>query len=171
MTGFIPHVAGGKRGEFNQRFAQPSSQASRSTNSLFPFSDGEQTDPETGLTDGLLSRLSSQGTLPKIMYTHTPSEYWAGHGSLPHTTLDGMADLEPPEEVRIYVFASAQHGLGSFPLTDSDPVDGYRGRHKLQRIGLPSVAARRSDQSRPVGIRRRRAHRPAGTPGSPTGPP
>ena len=129
FDGFIPHVAGGKRGEFNQRFAQPSSQASRSTNSLFPFSDGEQTDPETGLTDGLLSRLAAQGTLPKIMYTYTPSEYWAGHGSLAHTTLDGKADLEPPDDVRIYVFAGAQHGLGSFPLTDTDPVDGYRGQH------------------------------------------
>ena len=85
FDGFIPHVAGGKRGEFNQRFAQPSSQASRSTNSLFPFSDDEQTDPETGLTDGLLTRLKSQGPIPKVIYTYTPSEYWAGHGSLaPH---------------------------------------------------------------------------------------
>ena len=129
FDGFIPHVAGGKRGEFNQRFAQPSSQASRSTNSLFPFSDGEQTDPETGLTDGLLTRLKAQGPIPKVMYTYTPSEYWAGHGSLAHTTLDGKADLEPPDDVRIYVFAGSQHGLGSFPLTDTDPVDGYRGRH------------------------------------------
>ena len=129
FEGFIPHVAGGKRGEFNQRFAQPSSQASRSTNSLFPFSDGEQTDPETGLTDGLLTRLKAQRSLPKVMYTYTPSEYWAGHGSLPHTTLDGKADLELPDDVRIYVFAGSQHGLGSFPLTDTDPVDGYRGRH------------------------------------------
>ena len=61
FDGFIPHVAGGKRGEFNQRFAQPSSQAARSTNSIFPFSDTAQTDPETGLTDGVLSRLSAQG--------------------------------------------------------------------------------------------------------------
>ena len=129
FDGFIPHVAGGKRGEFNQRFAQPSSQASRSTNSLFPFSDDEQTDPETGLTDGLLTRLKAQGPIPKVMYTYTPSEYWAGHGSLAHTTLDGKADLEPPDDVRIYVFAGTQHGLGSFPLTDTDPVDGYRGRH------------------------------------------
>ena len=129
FDGFMPHVAGGKRGEFNQRFAQPSSQASRSTNSLFPFSDRSQTDPETGLTDGLLSRLSTQGPLPKVVYTYTSSEYWAGHGSLPHTTLDGQHDLDLPEAVRIYVFAGTQHGLGSFPLTDIDPIDGYRGQH------------------------------------------
>ena len=38
FDGLIPHVAGAKRGEFNQRFAQPSSQASRSPNNAFPFS-------------------------------------------------------------------------------------------------------------------------------------
>ncbi len=62
FDGFIPHVGGGKKGEFNQRFAQPSSQAARSTNSIFPFSDIAQTDPETGLTDGVLSRLTAQGS-------------------------------------------------------------------------------------------------------------
>lgn len=37
FDGFMPHVAGGKMGEFNNRFAQPSSQATRSGNSLFPL--------------------------------------------------------------------------------------------------------------------------------------
>jgi len=131
FDGFMPHVGGGKRGEFNQRFAQPSSQASRSTNSLFPFSDAAQTDPETGLTDGLLSRLSAQGSLPKIMYTYTPSEYWAGHGSLVHTDLAGSKDLDPPEEVRIYVYAGAQHALGAFPLIDNDPSDNVHSQHPI----------------------------------------
>lgn len=131
FDGFMPHVGGGKRGEFNQRFAQPSSQASRSTNSLFPFSDVSQTDPETGLTDGLLSRLLAQGSLPKIMYTYTPSEYWAGHGSLVHTDLTGAKDLDPPEEVRIYVYAGAQHALGAFPLTDNDPSDNVYSQHPI----------------------------------------
>ena len=125
FDGFIPHVAGGKRGEFNQRFAQPSSQASRSTNSLFPFSDAEQTDSETGITDGLLSRLTAQGPLPKIMYVSTPSEYWGGHGALVHTDLDGSHDIEPPEAVRIYILAGMQHGLAGLPLTDTD-AEGVR---------------------------------------------
>ena len=131
FDGFIPHVAGGKRGEFNQRFAQPSSQATRSVNSLFPFADLAQTDPDTGLTDGLLSRLASQGELPKVMYTYTSSEYWAGHGALVHTDLEGESDAEPPEEVRVYAFAGTQHALGGLPLTDTDPVDGYRGAHSF----------------------------------------
>ena len=127
--GFIPHVAGGKRGEFNQRFAQPSSQATRSVNSLFPFADLPQTDPDTGLTDGLLSRLASRGELPKIMYTYTSSEYWAGHGALVHIDLEGQHDVDTPEAVRVYAFADTQHALGSLPLTDVDAVDGYRGAH------------------------------------------
>ena len=133
FDGFIPHVAGGKMGEFNHRFAQPSSQATRSGNSLFPFSDARQTDPETGLTDGLLSRLSARGNLPKVMYTHTSSEYWAGHGSLMHSDLTASRDLDPPEEVRIYVFASTQHALATFPPVDSD-ADGYHGQHDFNVI-------------------------------------
>ena len=127
--GFIPHVAGGKRGEFNQRFAQPSSQATRSVNSLFPFADVPRTDTDTGLTDGLLSRLNSRGELPKVMYTYTSSEYWAGHGALVHTNLDGSGDIDPPDAVRVYAFAGTQHALGGLPLNDIDPVDGYRGAH------------------------------------------
>ena len=129
FDGFMPHVAGGKRGEFNQRFAQPSSQATRSVNSLFPFADAAGTDPDTGLTDGLLSRLAAQGELPKVMYTYTSSEYWAGHGALVHTDVEGQRDVEPPDAVRVYAFAGTQHALGGLPLTDVDPVDGYRGAH------------------------------------------
>ena len=139
FDGFIPHVAGGKRGEFNQRFAQPSSQATRSVNSLFPFADLPQTDPDTGLTDGLLSRLASQGELPKVMYTYTSSEYWAGHGALLHTDLEGTYDVDPPDAVRVYAFAGAQHALGGLPLTDVDPVDGYRGTHAFNCIEYRSL--------------------------------
>ena len=127
FDGFIPHVAGGKMGEFNNRFAQPSSQATRSGNSLFPFSDIAQTDAETGITDGLLSRLSARGNLPKVMYTYTPSEYWAGHGSLIHTNLTGSRDLALPDEVRIYILAGSQHALPTFPAADND-AEGYHGQ-------------------------------------------
>ena len=133
FDGFMPHVAGGKMGEFNNRFAQPSSQATRSGNSLFPFSDTAQTDPETGLTDGLLSRLSARGDLPKVMYTHTPSEYWAGHGSLMHTDLTGSRDLDLPDEVRIYIFAGSQHALPTFPPEDND-ADGFHGQHSFSVV-------------------------------------
>lgn len=134
FDGFMPHVAGGKMGEFNNRFAQPSSQATRSGNSLFPFSDNSQIDPETGLTDGLLSRLAAKGELPKVMYTHTPSEYWAGHGSLMHSDLKtGGKDLELPDAVRIYVVAGSQHALPTFPPADNDG-ENYHGDHAYSII-------------------------------------
>jgi hypothetical protein len=125
FDGFIPHVAGAKQGEFNQRFGQPSSQASRSINSRFPFSDTAQTDEESGQTDGLLSRLAAQGPLPKVMYINTSSEYWAGHGALLHVNLRGDRDLELPDPVRVYHLGGTQHGLSGLPLSDND-ADGYR---------------------------------------------
>jgi len=128
FDGLIPHVAGGKRGEFNDRFAQPSSQASRSPNSLFPFSDIEQTDPETGRTGGLLSRLAARGKVPRVMHTYTSSEYWGGHGSLVHTDLTGTRDLAVPGSVRIYHFGGAQHPMGTFPLSDTDAINGLRAQ-------------------------------------------
>lgn len=128
FDGLIPHVAGGKHGEFNHRFAQPSSQASRSPNSLFPFSDVAQTDPETGRTAGLLSRLATQGKLPKVLHTYTSSEYWGGHGALVHIDVTGCRDLEVPESVRLYHFGGTQHPMGTFPLQDTDPRQGVRGQ-------------------------------------------
>jgi hypothetical protein len=133
FDGLIPHVAGGKRGEFNHRFAQPSSQASRSPNNLFPFSDMAQTDPETGRTDGLLSRLAVRGKLPRVMHTYTSSEYWAGHGALVHIDVTGRRDVEVPESVRVYHFGGTQHPLGAFPLHHGDPLNG-RGQQSFNGI-------------------------------------
>jgi hypothetical protein len=128
FDGLIPHVGGGKHGEFNHRFAQPSSQASRSPNNLFPYSDVEQTDAETGRTAGVLSRLSARGKLPKVMHTYTSSEYWGGHGALVHVDVTGSRDLDVPESVRIYHFGGAQHPMGVFPLQDKDARQGVRGQ-------------------------------------------
>ena len=128
FDGLIPHVAGGKHGEFNHRFAQPGSQASRSPNNLPPYSDAVQTDPETGRADGLLARLSAADRVPKIMHTYTSSEYWAGHGALTHIDLSGSSDLDATESVRIYHFGGCQHGLGGPPLKDLDAGTGMRAQ-------------------------------------------
>jgi len=128
FDGLMPHVGGGKHGEFNHRFAQPSSQASRSPNNLFPFSDITQTDPETGRTDGVLSLLAARGKLPRVMHTYTSSEYWGGHGALVHLDVTGTRDLEVPASVRIYHFGGAQHSLGPFELSDRDAVNGFRSQ-------------------------------------------
>jgi hypothetical protein len=116
FDGLIVHLAGGARGSFNQRFAQPS-RASWSyfyPNALFPFSDAAQTDPVTGATDGLLAGVDS-AQRPKIFYTNSSNEYWRGSAALTHVSVDGADDLMPPDNVRIYLFAGTQHVPASFP--------------------------------------------------------
>ena len=78
FDGVLAHIAGGRRGEFNHRYAQPSVQPTPSFGHLFPFADLPQTDPITGQTAGLLDRHSESGNLPKIFYTDTAAEYWRG---------------------------------------------------------------------------------------------
>jgi hypothetical protein len=120
LDGVLSHVAGGGRGSFNLRFAQPSRDGHPFFNTfyptdIFPFTDVEQTDPETGITDGLLNRARKGKVVPKIFYTNSSYEYWGRSASLIHTTPEGSADAEIPPETRIYLLTGAQHGPGSFP--------------------------------------------------------
>ena len=128
FEGLIPLVAGSGRGEMNQRFGQPSTPARPSAGRSFPFHDTLQTDPDSGRTDGLLARLDAAGKTPKILLTNTSAEYWSGHASLIHTTLDGAADLEPSDNVRIYLYAGTQHGPGQLNLFDVDVREGPKGQ-------------------------------------------
>ncbi len=134
FDGLMPHIAGAARGEFNQRFGQPSSTVNQSTGNLFPFTDTEQTDPQTGRTDGLLSRLAARGKAPKIFFTNSSAEYWRGDASLTHTDVDSLRDVAPSEYVRIYHYTGTQHGSGTFPLTDTNPADGFRGQQQFNCV-------------------------------------
>jgi hypothetical protein len=134
FDGIIPLVAGGGRGEFNQRFGQPSNSNKYSVKNLFPFHDTTQTDPETGRTDGLLARLDARGKTPKVFFINTSAEYWAGHAALTHTDLDGKRDLAPSEAVQIYHFAGTQHGPGNLLLTDSGTADDSRGQQRPNSV-------------------------------------
>ncbi|MGH8248825.1 MAG: alpha/beta hydrolase domain-containing protein, partial [Gammaproteobacteria bacterium] len=120
FDGVMAHVAGGGRGSFNHRFAQPSRDAHPFMNffyptDIFPFADLPQTDPETGLTQGLLDRARASKTAPRIFYTNSSYEYWGRAASLIHTALDGKADAPIPENARVYLFAGSQHGPATFP--------------------------------------------------------
>ena len=128
FEGLIPLVAGSGRGEMNQRFGQPSTPARPSAGRSFPFHDTRQTDPDSGRTDGLLARLDAAGKTPKILLTNTSAEYWSGHASLIHTTMDGAADLPPSDNVRIYLYAGTQHGPGQLNLFDVDVREGPKGQ-------------------------------------------
>ncbi len=92
FDGVIAHVAGAGRGSFNHRFAQPSRDGHPYLNffyptDIFPFTDIAQTDPETGLTDGLLTHAKGPEFLPKIFYTNSEYEY-LGSSRIAHSHHD-----------------------------------------------------------------------------------
>ena len=134
FDGLIPHIGGGRRGEFNHRFAQPSSLSNYSLNNLFPFADTDQTDPVTGRTDGLLSRLARLGRVPKVMLTNTPSEYWGGHCALIHSDVSGRRDVASSKSVRIYYFTGTKHASGTWPLTSRNAANGNHGQQRFNWV-------------------------------------
>jgi hypothetical protein len=117
MDGVLAHISGGRRGEFNSRYGQPSVQPTPSFGHLFPFADLPQNDPLTGRVGGLLDVHRASGNLPKIFYTDTSAEYWRGDAGLSHADLENGGDAELPDNVRRYLFASTQHGPGVAVLT------------------------------------------------------
>jgi hypothetical protein len=136
FDGALVHVAGAALGSFNFRFAQPSRDAHPFMNmfyptDIFPFTDLEETDPETGLTGGILARAMKDKVVPKIFYTNSAYEYWGRSASLIHIGIDGQKDATIPGTTRIYFLAGGQHGPASFPPPKShtqnlsDPND-YR---------------------------------------------
>lgn len=127
--GLLPHIAGGRRGEFNHRYAQPSQQHTPGFGHLFPFADDPMTDPFTERTEGLLDRLRTASTVPKIFYTNSSAEYWRGDASFVHIDAAGQADLALPPESRIYHFAGTQHMAGSLPQGSGSGSDGAVGRY------------------------------------------
>ena len=134
FDGLLPHVAGGRRGEFNHRFAQPSCQSAPSFGHQFPFADNELTDPLTEQTDGLLSRLRGLDAVPKIIYTNSAAEYWRGDGSLSNVDSTGNFDLTPAAETRHYLFAGTQHLPGSPDQMTGVGPDGSVGRHPYNAV-------------------------------------
>ena len=133
FDGIIANIAGGRRGEFNQRFGQPSNTVEASTASVFPFADIQQIDPETNVSDGLLSRLIARGKAPKVFFTNTTSEYWGGHAALTHIDATGTKDIVPSHTVRIYHFAGTQHSPGVLPLKHVQPT-GAVGLHPFNWV-------------------------------------
>jgi hypothetical protein len=118
FDGVISHVAGAGLGSFNHRFASPTrTNGQHDEHSFpadyFPFAYGDEKDPHTGKTDGILRGSRLTKTTPKVFHTQSSSEYWHRSGSLVHTDPLGERDAQIPPEVRIYTFGGTQHGSGS----------------------------------------------------------
>lgn len=134
FDGMLIHTAGAGRGSFNHRFAQPSRDAHRFSaffypTDLFPFTSRTQTDPETGIADGLLARSATRSDhRPKIFFANTGYEYWGRAASLIHTSPDGRVDVAPLPNERIYHLAGGQHFVGAFPPSTAEQMgQAYRG--------------------------------------------
>ena len=146
FDGVFDQVGGAGRGSFNHRFGQASRDALQYFNilfpvDLFPFTDGPETDPESGAIDSLLARAERTGTAPKIFHLLTNSEYFNRAGSLVHTDATGTKDAELPANTRVYMIASAPHGPGPFPPT-SNIGGGMTGRAALNPLNYsPAVRA------------------------------
>ena len=136
FDGLLPHVAGGRMGEFNHRFAQPSCQSNPGFGHQFPFADETLTDPLTEQNDGLLRRLraTGAGAVPKIIYTNSAAEYWRGDGCLTHIDGTGQVDLDPADETRHYLFAGAQHLPGAPDAMAGAGPDGSAGAHPYNAV-------------------------------------
>jgi hypothetical protein len=100
FDGILANVAGGMRGEFNQRFGQNSKDRPWAMCHLEPF----QVEPRGGV---------------RVFYTNTSAEYHRGDASLIHTDPDGARDVSHGSSVRVYHFAGTEHGLGVWPPTDT----------------------------------------------------
>lgn len=110
----MPLIAGSRKTFLNLPFSQPgrfSRQHEDHTfpGDQFPFAYGEQHDPLSGRTDGILKRAIADNVSPKIMHIDTDSEYVSARSSLVTTDAHGN-DVTLPENVRVYLAASVAHG-------------------------------------------------------------
>ena len=113
-------VGGAGRGSFNRRFGQASRDAEQHFNfffpvDLFPFTDGEATEPFTNQKDSLLAKAEARKVTPLMFHVLSSSEYYNRAGSLIHTDPLGKFDIEPPPTSRIYLVSSTPHFAGAFP--------------------------------------------------------
>jgi hypothetical protein len=104
LDGIIANVAGGLRGEFNQRFGQNSKDRPHMMDYVAPSTDVE-----------LHRRLAARGSALKVFYTNSSAEYHRGDASLAHTDPAGTRDVASGPSARVYHFAGTEHGLGVWP--------------------------------------------------------
>jgi hypothetical protein len=118
------HIAGGRRGEFNFRYAQPSVIEPYGLGHMPPFAYDDTIDPRSKEPiPGLLTTLRARNAVPRLIATNTATEYWRGDASMLHIDPDAAHDLPDPPEVRGYLFAGTQHGSGTLPIRRGSAED------------------------------------------------
>ena len=133
FDGMLANTGSSRRGEFNIRFGQASTNILRAPGNTYPFAYEATREPVLDSNRGLLDRSRADGSMPKVIATNSGMEYWWSGASLAHTTVDGTRDLEPPHDVRMYHLAGAQHGPGALPLSNRNP-DGFLAKQPLNTL-------------------------------------
>jgi Alpha/beta hydrolase domain len=126
LDGIIANVAGGLRGEFNQRFGQNSKDRPHMMDYVQPSTD-----------EDLHRRLAARGSKLKVFYTNSSAEYHRGDASLAHTNAEGTRDVPSDPSARVYHFAGTEHGLGVWPptsekLAPADPSEPSENSQNLR---------------------------------------
>ena len=111
FDGVFAHIGGGRRGEFNHRYAQPSVTSTPGFGNVGPF-------VSVGSGEGLFDRQRSLGGVPKTFFVNTAWEYWRGDAALVHIDHLVSADAADVDGVRAYFLAGIDH-IGSAPLMKS----------------------------------------------------
>ncbi len=160
FDGAIPHISATRRTFTNYEFAMPG----RSVNTIeghyypgneFPFTYETTPDPLSKRTDGFLARCRQDKACPKIMHWDSGTEAWQGRNSLVITDPLAKKDAPIPENVRLYYFASTQHGPAAKPSRGicqqlSNPLS-YQETQRALIVALQSwVTLRRVTTAKPI---------------------
>ncbi len=122
FDGVFAHIAGGRRGEFNHRYAQPSLTHVIGFSNLPPYD-----------TAALLAPQRAAGGVPKLMLTNSSWEYWRGDGALVHLDPETGADLPLDPDARAYLLAGTDH-IGGTPLKEMMPAANPVHTHDVRPI-------------------------------------
>lgn len=114
FEGIMPKISGAHAIALNDRFGDANAtgrsyQRHLSAKQEFPFTYEVRFDPVSGLTDGIFARCQLTNTCPKVMHVDSGNEPYLKPLAL--VTTDGMGhDIALPENVRVYMVGSTQHG-------------------------------------------------------------
>jgi hypothetical protein len=110
FDGVFAHIASSRRGEFNQRYGQPSYTHVLGFSNLPPFDTGS-----------VLARQRQIAGAPKLIETNSSWEYWRGDGALLHVDPATGDDLVDDPDVRMYLLCGFDH-LGLMPGKELMPA-------------------------------------------------
>jgi hypothetical protein len=113
FDGVLAHIGGGRLGEFNQRYGQPSHFSYSGLGGRPPYS------PSPGA--GLFDRQRELGAMPRVLITNSAWEYWRGDAALNHIDAEEGRDLPDPPDSRLYLLAGTDH-LGPNPMKQGMPL-------------------------------------------------